>query len=77
MTASKSTDAAKLSKQAAAHGLTLEGSGQRWRLTDTTTGTWVAADWTKPDGYGLHLDDIATALATLGRPPAPPATTRG
>jgi len=59
------TAAAKLTKQAAAHGLTLEGSGQRWRLTDSTTGTWVAADWTTSDGY-LDLADIEAALTTLG-----------
>jgi len=64
-----STRAAQLAKRAAARGWKLERTtagmvrtGGGYRMVHASTGTFVAADWTRADGYGLSLDEIEDAL---------------
>jgi len=66
-----STRAAQLAKKAAARGWRLERNsaagmqptGRGYRLVDAHTGTMVAGDWTRSDGFGLSLDSVEDVLS--------------
>lgn len=59
------TRESRLAAKAGEFGVVLEKGDAGHRLVDATTGTFVAADWTVEDGYGLTLDQIEAALAVL------------
>ncbi len=62
MAESRATKAAKAAKAA---GLVLEKGDGGYRLTNASTGTLVAADWSTVDGFGLDLDAIEAVLDGL------------
>ena len=54
----------KVAKALSARGLLLEREGKVYRVVDAATGTFIAADWSTDDGFGLTLAEVEAAFSS-------------